>query len=57
MAPSAADHEAARSKLAAEDAEREEKAAARKVAAEAEGGDEAMDLEDDHDHDHEEDEA
>jgi large subunit ribosomal protein L29 len=67
VAPSAADHEAARSKLAAEDAEREEKAAARKAAVEAEGGDEAvdledmdledMDLEDDHDHDHEEDEA
>jgi large subunit ribosomal protein L29 len=59
VAPSAADHEAARSKLAAEDAEREDKAAARKAALEAEGGDEAMDLgdDDDHDHDHEEDEA
>ena len=70
VAPSAADHEAARSKLAAEDAEREEKAAARKVAAEAEDGDEAIDGEDmdvedmdvegmdlEDEHDHEEDEA
>jgi large subunit ribosomal protein L29 len=59
VAPSAADHEAAREKLAAEDAEREEKAAARKAALEAEGEGEAVDLEHDHDHDHdhEEDEA
>jgi large subunit ribosomal protein L29 len=52
VAPSAADHEAAREKLAAEDAEREEKAAARKAALEAEGEGEAVDLEHDHDHDH-----
>jgi large subunit ribosomal protein L29 len=63
VAPSAAEHEAARSKLAAEDAEREEKAAARKAAleAEGEGEDGAIDLDHDHDHDHdhddEEDEA
>ncbi len=38
IAPSAADHEAARAKLAAEDAEREEKAAARTAVAEAEAG-------------------
>jgi large subunit ribosomal protein L29 len=57
VAPSAADHEAAREKLAAEDAEREEKAVARKAALEAEGEGEALDLEHDHDHDHEEDEA
>ena len=44
VAPSAAEHEAARSKLAAEDAEREEKAAARKAALEAEGEDGALDL-------------
>ena len=55
----AAEHEAARAKLAAEDAEREEKAALRQAAAEAEAG--ADDLHD-HDHDHiddddEEDEA
>jgi large subunit ribosomal protein L29 len=36
VAPTAAEHEAARAKLAAEDAEREEKAAARTAAAEAE---------------------
>ena len=36
VAPTAAEHEAARAKLAAEDAEREEKAAARQAAAEAE---------------------
>ena len=44
VAPSAAEHEAARAKLAAEDAEREQKAAAKAAAAEAEAGD--------HDHDH-----
>jgi len=60
VAPTAAEHEAARAKLAAEDAEREEKAALRQAAAEAEAG--ADDLHDhDHDHDHldddEEDEA
>ena len=42
VAPTAAEHEAARAKLAAEDAEREEKVAAKAAAAEAE----------DHDHDH-----
>jgi large subunit ribosomal protein L29 len=58
VAPSAAEHEAARSKLAAEDAEREEKAAARKAAleAEGEGEDGAIDLDHDHDHDHDDDE-
>ncbi|HXZ62060.1 MAG TPA: 50S ribosomal protein L29, partial [Acidimicrobiales bacterium] len=35
VAPTAAEHEAARAKLAAEDAEREEKAAAKAAAAEA----------------------
>jgi large subunit ribosomal protein L29 len=61
VAPTAAEHEAARTKLAAEDAEREEKAAARQAAAEAEAKE--LDLhEHDHDHDHlddddEEDEA
>ena len=59
VAPTAAEHEAARAKLAAEDAEREEKAAARQAAAEAEAKE--LDLHD-HDHDHlddddEEDEA
>ena len=39
VAPTAAEHEAARAKLAAEDAEREEKAAAKSAAAEAETGD------------------
>jgi large subunit ribosomal protein L29 len=39
VAPTAAEHEAARAKLAAEDAEREEKAAAKATAAEAEAGD------------------
>ena len=43
IAPSAEEHEAARAKLAAEDAEREEKAAAKAAAAEAAAG---------HDHDH-----
>ena len=56
VAPTAAEHEAARAKLAAEDAEREEKAAAKTAAAEAEA--EPLDL---HEHDHldddEEDEA
>ena len=49
VAPTAAEHEAARAKLAAEDAEREEKAAARQAAAEAEAKE--LDLHD-HDHDH-----
>ena len=54
VAPSAAEHEAARAKLAAEDAEREEKAAARAAAAEAGaedhdhlGADEVEDIDDD----------
>jgi large subunit ribosomal protein L29 len=51
VAPTAAEHEAARAKLAAEDADREEKAAARQAAAEAEAKE--LDLHDhDHDHDH-----
>jgi large subunit ribosomal protein L29 len=55
VAPTAAEHEAARAKLAAEDAEREEKAAARQAAAEAEAG--ADDVHDhEHDHDHDDDE-
>jgi large subunit ribosomal protein L29 len=59
VAPTAAEHEAARAKLAAEDAEREEKAAARQAALDAEATE--LDLHD-HDHDHlddddEEDEA
>ena len=49
VAPTAAEHEAARAKLAAEDAEREEKAAQRQAAAEAEAKE--LDLHD-HDHDH-----
>jgi len=53
VAPTVAEQEAAKAKLAAEDAEREEKAAAKAAATEA--------LEADHDHDHphddEEDEA
>jgi large subunit ribosomal protein L29 len=60
VAPTAAEHEAARAKLAAEDAEREEKAALRQAAAEAEAGaDELHDHDHDHDHldDDEEDEA
>jgi large subunit ribosomal protein L29 len=56
VAPSAAEHEAARAKVAAEDAERQEKAEARAAAAEAETAPEEL-----HDHDHldddEEDEA
>ena len=47
VAPTAEEHEAARAKLAAEDAEREEKAAAKAAAAEAVH---------DHDHDHGDDE-
>jgi large subunit ribosomal protein L29 len=47
VAPTAAEHEAARAKLEAEDAEREEKAALRQAAAEAEAG-----ADDVHDHDH-----
>jgi large subunit ribosomal protein L29 len=47
VAPTAAQHEAARANLAAEDAEREEKAAAKAAVAEAEAG--AGDV---HDHDH-----
>ena len=58
VAPTAAEHEAARAKLDAEDAEREEKAALRQAAADAEATE--LDLHD-HDHDHldddEEDEA
>src|SRR5271156_7120214 len=60
VAPTAAEHEAARAKLEAEDAVREEKAAQRQAAAEAEAKE--LDLhEHDHDHDNpdddEEDEA
>ncbi len=58
VAPTTAEHEAARAKLAAEDAEREEKAALRQAAAEAAAGADELH---DHDHDHldddEEDEA
>ena len=46
VAPTAAEHEAARAKLEAEDAEREEKAEARAAAAEAETAPDEM-----HDHD------
>jgi large subunit ribosomal protein L29 len=53
VAPTAAEHEAARAHLAAEDAEREEKEKARAAAAEAEA--EPLDLHD-HDHDHDADE-
>jgi large subunit ribosomal protein L29 len=49
VAPTAAQHEAARAKLAAEDAEREEKAALRQAAAEAEADADGVH---DHDHDH-----
>ena len=52
VAPTAEEHEAARAKLAAEDAEREERAAARAAAAEAEVADEDVP-----DFDEEEDEA
>ena len=47
VAPTAAEHEAARAKLEAEDAEREEKAALRQAAADADATE--LDL---HDHDH-----
>ena len=62
VAPTAAEHEAARAKLEAEDAEREEKAQAKAAAAEAEAaGDEVHDHEhdqpDDDEVDDEEDEA
>jgi large subunit ribosomal protein L29 len=53
VAPTAAEHDAARAKLAAEDAEREERAAAKAAAAEAE--DEAEGVVHDHDHDEPED--
>jgi large subunit ribosomal protein L29 len=56
VAPTAAEHEAARAKLAAEDAERERKAEEKAAAAEAESG-----LDDlhqgDHDHDHDDDDV
>jgi large subunit ribosomal protein L29 len=52
IAPTAEQHEAARAKLAAEDAEREERAAARSAAANAEAEAEGV-L---HDHDHSDDE-
>ena len=55
VAPSAEEHEAARAKLAAEDAEREERAAARAAAAEAEAA--AEDVPDFEEQDEEEDEA
>ena len=55
VAPTAEEHEAARAKLAAEDAEREERAAARAAAAEAEAADE--DVPDFDEEDEEEDEA
>ena len=48
VAPTVAEHEAARAKLAAEDADREEKAAARAKAAEAAAEGEPLDL---HEHD------
>ena len=51
VAPSAAEHEAARAKLDAEDAERERKAEEKAAAAEAEAG-----LDDLHQHDHDDDE-
>ena len=47
VAPTAEEHEAARAKVAAEDAEREERAAARAAVAEAEADAEGV-----HDHDH-----
>jgi large subunit ribosomal protein L29 len=52
VAPTAAEHEAARAKLEAEDAEREEKAAARQAAAEAEAAAEDGLHDHHHDHDH-----
>jgi large subunit ribosomal protein L29 len=54
VAPTAEEHEAARAKLAAEDAEREERAAARTAAAEAEAEAEGEGVLHDHDHDHDE---
>ena len=53
VAPTAAEHQEALAKLAAEDAEVIERAAARAAAAEAESGGDAVD---DHEHDDEEDE-
>ena len=53
VAPSAAEHEAARAKLDAEDAERERKAEEKAAAAEAEAG---LDDLHQHDHDHDDDE-
>jgi large subunit ribosomal protein L29 len=47
VAPTAEEHEAARAKVAAEDAEREERAAAKAAVAEAEADAEGV-----HDHDH-----
>ena len=52
IAPTEAEHEAARAKLAAEDAEREERAAAKAAAVDAEA--EAEGVMHDHDHDHDE---
>jgi large subunit ribosomal protein L29 len=52
VAPTVEQHEAARAKLAAEDAEREERAAARSAAADADA--EADGVLHDHDHDHDE---
>jgi large subunit ribosomal protein L29 len=52
VAPTAAEHEDALAKLAAEDAEVVERAAARAAAAEAESAAEGDDHEHDHDHDH-----
>jgi|HubBroStandDraft_6_1064221.scaffolds.fasta_scaffold06441_4 large subunit ribosomal protein L29 len=49
VAPTAEEHEAARAKVAAEDAEREERAAAKAAVAEAEADAEGVH---DHDHDH-----
>ena len=57
VAPTAEEHEAARAKLAAEDAEREERAAARVAAAEAEAEAEGEDVPDFDEDDEEEDEA
>ena len=59
VAPTEAEHEAARAKVAAEDKDREDRAAAKAAAAEAEA---AADLhphdhEHDHDHDHEDDDV
>jgi large subunit ribosomal protein L29 len=56
VAPTAEEHEAARAKLAAEDAEREERAAAKAAAvdAEAEADGEGEGVMHDHDHNHDE---